>query len=590
MSLRNHLLFVRNRGLDPSDGDSSELRKRRTLATFIMGLALVACIILATNLYFDVASDNPFIAAAMAATILALYIQAYLGRRHLAANIVVCAYWLTDFLLIFDHGLIGTPIFWLFPVAPMAILFSGIKSGIFWCAVCIATIFLFWFLENNSILTIADSLTPIINLAWEADGALMFASDSTIILIILTLATIVFKSSQSTAESKLLESVSSLKNEVAIRTLAESKAISSEQAKSAFFAAMGHELRTPLNGVIGAAQLLKNSREQHDIDEFTNVIINSGETLLELINDVLDLSSLEAGKMTLESRQIYLPEFIEKVLSPFVLQAKTKTIRLAWDIIEDAPKPFYGDPTRLRQIIINLVGNAIKFTSEGEIQVLVDSQDQLLRIRIIDTGIGIPEKALTKLFEPYVQADADTTRKYGGSGLGLAIARKLSTAMSGSIHVESELGEGSCFTFLVPSTAEPEQAQQNPTSQASKLPALKVMVVDDNAVNRMVLARMLERDSHEVISLTDGKEAVEFSGTMALDVVLMDIQMPVMDGLTACKLIRQSNGLNANIPIIAISANFSKENEEAAFSAGMNGYISKPFRFEDISNKISRCL
>lgn len=590
MSLRKHLLFVRNGGLDPSDGDSSELRKRRTLATFIMGLVLVACIILATNLYFDVASDNPFIAAAMAAAILALYIQAYLGRRHLAANIVVCAYWLADFLLIFDHGLIGTPIFWLFPVAPMAILFSGIKSGIFWCAVCIATIFLFWFLENNSILTIADSLTPIINLAWEADGALMFASDSTIILIILTLATIVFKSSQSTAESKLLESVSSLKNEVAIRTLAESKAISSEQAKSAFFAAMGHELRTPLNGVIGAAQLLKNSREQHDIDEFTNVIINSGETLLELINDVLDLSSLEAGKMTLESRQIYLPEFIEKVLSPFVLQAKTKTIRLAWDIIEDAPKPFYGDPTRLRQIIINLVGNAIKFTSEGEIQVLVDSQDQLLRIRIIDTGIGIPEKALTKLFEPYVQADADTTRKYGGSGLGLAIARKLSTAMSGSIHVESELGEGSCFTFLVPSTAEPEQAQQNPTSQASKLPALKVMVVDDNAVNRMVLARMLERDSHEVISLTDGKEAVEFSGTMALDVVLMDIQMPVMDGLTACKLIRQSNGLNANIPIIAISANFSKENEEAAFSAGMNGYISKPFRFEDISNKISRCL
>jgi signal transduction histidine kinase len=590
VSIRNHLLFVRNGGLDSSSADSSELRKRRTLAIFSVSLALIACFLMLTNLYFDAESDNPFIAAGLISLVFALYLQAYFNSRHLAANLVVCTYWLVDFLLIFDHGLIGTPIFWLFPVAPMAILFSGVKSGIFWCIVCIATIFLFWYLENSTILIIEDSLTPIINLAWEADGALIFANDSSIVLILLTLATIVFKNSQSCAESKLQESVESLQKEVTTRAIAERKAIDSEQAKSAFFAAMSHELRTPLNGVIGAAQLLKDSREKPDIEKLTRIIMNSGETLLELINDVLDLSSLEAGKMSLESRKISLPEFLDQVLLPFDLQAQAKHIKLSSGVSDDAPAPFYCDPTRLRQVIINLVGNAIKFTSEGEIQVLLDSQDQTLRVRVIDTGIGIPENALAKLFEPYVQADADTMRKYGGSGLGLAIVSKLVTAMAGSIVVESELGTGSCFTFLVPSTAKPQITYKQPSPQSSNLPALKVMVVDDNAVNRMVLARMLENDNHEVISLTDGKEAVAFANSMSLDVVLMDIQMPVMDGLTACKLIRQSDSLNANIPIIAISANFTSEDKAAALSAGMNGFVTKPFRFQDITSKIAQCL
>jgi signal transduction histidine kinase/CheY-like chemotaxis protein len=424
----------------------------------------------------------------------------------------------------------------------------------------------------------------------SGDSAFIFTNEASIILVILTTATIVFKKSQLAAEAKLNKSVDNLRQEVSIRRLAETKAIDSERAKSAFFAAMGHELRTPLNGVIGAARLLKNAKDQSERAEFTDVIIQSGETLIELINDVLDLSSLESGKMTLEVRKIPLKTFMQQVLAPFALQATAKSIDLSTTIAENTPHTVYGDPTRLRQVIINLVGNAMKFTGEGGIRILVDTREHSLRIRVIDTGIGIPKSAQVKLFEPCVQADADTTRKYGGSGLGLAIISKICVAMNGSISVESDLGKGSCFTFLCPlSNAQtlPELAIPLATS---RLPQLKIMVVDDNAVNRMVLARMLEKDGHEVVSVTDGKEAVELATSVTLNLILMDIQMPVMDGLTACKLIRQSGQLNASTPIIAISANFSDVDEAVAIAAGMNGYVTKPLCFEDIIQKIAQCL
>lgn len=543
-----------------------------------------------SNTYLDAKSDNPFIIAAVVSFIFSLYLQAFCNRPGWASQLVVVTFWLALFLLFFDYGIVGAPIFWLFPIPPIAILLNGIKPGIFWCITCISTAFFFWFLEVNSILVLENSLRTVINLAMSGDSALIFANEASIILVILTAATIVFKKSQLAAEDKLNKSVDSLQQEVGIRRLAETKAIDSERAKSAFFAAMGHELRTPLNGVIGAAQLLKNAKGQSERGEFTDVIIQSGETLLELINDVLDLSSLESGKMTLETREIPLEKFMQQVLAPFQLQATAKSIELSLTISHDTPDIVYGDPTRLRQVIINLVGNAMKFTSEGKISLLVDTRDNSLRIRVFDTGIGIAASAQAKLFEPYVQADADTTRIYGGSGLGLAIVSKLCVAMNGSISVESDLGKGSCFTFLCPlgsSQTLPETAIPFVTS---RLPQLKVLVVDDNAVNRMVLARMLEKHSHEVMSVTDGKEAVELANSVALNLILMDIQMPVMDGLTACKLIRQSGQLNASTPIIAISANFSQADEAAAIAAGMNGYVTKPFRFEDITEKVAQCL
>jgi len=543
-----------------------------------------------SNTYLDAKSDNPYIASALIAFLFAVYLQAYGNKPAWAAQLLVITYWLILLVLFFDYGLVGAPVFWIFPIAPLAILLNGIRSGIFWCTVCIFTLFVFWYLEANSIVVIEKSLRTVINLARDGDSALIFANDGSIILIILTTATIVFKRFQIVAEEKLNESVKSLQKEVSTRRLAETKAIDSEHAKSAFFAAMGHELRTPLNGVIGAAQLLKDADDKTERGKYTDVIMHSGETLLELINDVLDLSSLESGKVTLETRKISLANLLPQVLAPFELQAKAKNIDLTSSISQDTPEEIYGDPTRFRQIVINLVGNSMKLTEVGNISILVDIQADMLRIRVRDTGIGIPKLAQAKLFEPYVQADANTTRKYGGTGLGLAIVKKLSTAMNGSVTVESDLGQGSCFTFLSPLVTNQVLPEIAIPASPSKLPLLKIVVVDDNAVNRMVLARMLEKDGHEVISLTDGKEALDLAQLMPFDLILMDIQMPVMDGLTACRLIRQSSNNNASIPIIAISANFAKEDEERALAAGMNGYVVKPFRFEEITNKISQCL
>ncbi len=590
VSIRNHLMHLHNGGLDPATSDPRELRRRRSFAVFVASLAPVAAMLMVSNSYLGASADNPLIAIGMLSIISTLYVQAYLNRRALATNIVILTYWLVVFFLFFDYGLIGTPIFWLFPIPPMAILLNGTKSGIFWCMVSILTLILFWYLEATSIINPTNSLREVINRYLETDSALVFAGDGSIILIVLTITTSVFNRSQLTAEAKLNESVKALKNEVEVRRQAETKAINLEKAKSAFFAAMGHELRTPLNGVIGATQLLQSAKNEAEHAKYTDVIIQSGKTLLELINDVLHLSSLESGKVELEVREIVLDNFMHQTLAPFVLQAEIKSIRFTMRFGDETPQIIYGDPTRLRQVIINLVGNALKFTSHGEVTITVEVENGSLRISVADTGIGIPKNVLPKLFEPYVQADPDTMRKYGGSGLGLAIVSKIISAMQGSISVESTEGKGSVFTFLSPLNNHIEPRIKNKNDPPSQLEPLKIMVVDDNAVNRMVLARMLENANHEVVSLNDGQEALEYAKKITMDLILMDIQMPLMDGLSACKFIRKLNGPNANIPIIAISANFSNEDKNLALSAGMNDYIAKPFRFEEINEKISQCL
>ncbi len=590
MKLRDHLKFLYNGGLDPTTADLSELNVRRTVVVFIFCLIPVTSFLMVTNYFLEARSDNKYIAVGMSVVLFALYLQAYHNRRTLAANMIVFVYWLVIFILLFDYGVVGILIFWVLPIPPMAILLNGVKAGIFWCATCIFTLLFFSFLEINSIYLMEKSVRTAVNLEFPTDSALVFSFDASLILIILTIATIVFKKFQLKAEEKLNQSVKSLQKEVLTRRVAETKAINSERAKSEFFAAMGHELRTPLNGVIGMAQLLKNVEDKSERDEYLNILLDCGETLLELINDVLDLSSIESGKMALETRKIDIGVFLEQVLASFALQAKAKSVEFSHTISRSVPDVIYGDPTRLRQVIINLVGNAMKFTTAGEIKVAIDTHEENLRIRVNDTGIGIDKSIQSKLFEPYVQADAETARIYGGSGLGLAIVSKLCTAMNGSISIESEVGCGSCFTFVVPLLTTHDDSEKYTPARISKIPTLKILIVDDNAVNRLVLTRMLEKDSHNIVTASDGKEAVEIASSLPLNLILMDIKMPIMDGLAACKHIRESDGINARIPIIAISANYSKEDEDVAIAAGMNDYLAKPFRFADVTHKISSSL
>lgn len=534
------------------------------------------------NSYLDSSEDNPIIAAGIVTIGLSLYLQAFFNQRLWATNLTIITYWLVVLGLFFEYGLIGTPIFWLFPIAPMATLLRGVRIGWLWCLISILTLVFILYLEVRDILQVENNFRDLMNTVMEADSGLIFAGDGSIIILVLTFATTFFKSSQTLAERQLNETVQSLRTEISTRRLAEQKAIDSEKAKSAFLAAMGHELRTPLNGIIGASRIIEKEESPEERKAFTKVILQSSETLLELINNVLDISSLDSGKVALESRAIHLQSFLEQTMSPFIFQSKAKKIDISYHIAADLPASILGDPTRLRQIVINLVGNALKFTEKGSVSVILTKEKGFLVIKVKDTGIGIPIPAQAKLFEPYVQADADTTRKYGGSGLGLAIVKRLSDAMSGEITLESELGVGSCFCLKLPLQEANTPADADQDKPVLTLPELDILVVDDNAVNRMVLAKLLEKDNHRVVSVTDGVEALEYTANHALDLILMDIQMPNMDGLTATQMIRSSGELNSSVPIIAITANLADSDRCSALEAGMNGFVSKPFGYEEL--------
>lgn len=594
MLLKQHFSFLYNGGLDPQTADNSELRQRRTFAVFILSLSPVACLLMFSNTLLGSESDNIFIATGLIFIFMSLYVQAYFNSPLWATNITLFTYWLVVFSLFFEYGLIATPLFWLFPIAPMAILLAGIYAGWIWCVVCILTLFGVWALEANSILVLENSVRSLINPSLDADSGLIFAGDGSIILLVLTTATAFFKRSQSSAESKLQDTVQSLQKEVVTRRIAEQTAINSEKAKTAFLAAMGHELRTPLNGIIGASRILSEADSQSEREEFNEIILQSGETLLELINNVMDLSSLESGKVVLESRPINIRQFVEQTLSPFRFQSSSKNLELLSNINEQVPEYIMGDPTRLRQIIINLIGNALKFTPSGNVSLSVRELTNQLEIQVVDTGIGIPLSVQPKLFEPYVQADANTTRKYGGSGLGLAIVKRLTEAMNGAVKVESKVDEGTCFSIILPLINADEKNSTEMSSPKPILPRLSILVVDDNAVNRMVLARILEKDNHQVVSVTNGIEATDYASNHELDLILMDIQMPEMDGLTATRTIRQydmNNGeKNTNTPIIAITANLTESDKNNAIQAGMNGFVSKPFRYEELISVIQNNL
>jgi signal transduction histidine kinase/ActR/RegA family two-component response regulator len=592
--LKKHILFLYDGGLNPFDANPAELKKRRAFSVSVSILNPIAFFMMLLNWQLASPSENLFIATALIVINLSLYVQAFFNQRFWAANLALLTYWLVIVRLIVLYGLIGAHIFWLFPIAPMAILLSGTRTGWYWCLICILPLFSVWLLEANNILVIQYSLTNLVDQARNTNSGFIFASEASIIVLVLTAATTFFKHSQTVAEKNLQNTVSSLREEITIRRLAEKTAVDSEKAKTVFLATMSHELRTPLNGIIGASRILNKATDPDERQTFNNVIVQSSETLLELINNILDISSLESDKVILESLPFNLKKFIDQTISPFVFQSYSKKLKISYEVADQLPETIMGDPTRLRQILINLISNAVKFTQEGSVSVSLSQEFKQLKIEVRDTGIGVPAGAQATLFEPYVQADADTTRKYGGSGLGLAIVKRLSDAMAGDISFESELGKGTCFTLYLPLIEAAANAIEDEKDGHDKtpllLPKLDILVVDDNAVNRIVLAKILEKDNHNVVAVTNGAEAVEYASNHDLDLILMDIQMPEMDGLTATQTIRASAARNTNIPVIAISANLAKTDRSNAVNAGMNGFVSKPFRYEELVSEINNSL
>jgi signal transduction histidine kinase/ActR/RegA family two-component response regulator len=356
------------------------------------------------------------------------------------------------------------------------------------------------------------------------------------------------------------------------------------QAKSEFLASVSHEIRTPLNGVLGMAQAMANDPLSPVQKDRVRVIRESGQSLLIVLNDILDLAKIEARHIELESIPFNLTHVIEGARSSFVPQAEQKGVALTLSVSPEAAGQYCGDPTRVRQIVHNLVSNALKFTDAGTVRVVCSKLDDDLTIAVSDTGIGIAPEAAERLFEKFVQADASTTRKFGGTGLGLSICRELCTLMGGSIAVSSALGEGSTFTARLPLVrVGPEiyaAIDQPPITSKIKEKEghIRILAAEDNPTNQLVLSTLLGQVGIEATIVENGRKAVEAWEAASWDVILMDVQMPEMDGITATKLIRERERAlgRPRTPIIALTANALTHQVASYLADGVDDYVSKP--------------
>ena len=386
---------------------------------------------------------------------------------------------------------------------------------------------------------------------------------------------------------------------------ARSRAELALTAHERFLANISHEIRTPLNGALGMTALVLETDLSPEQREYLEIARSSGRTLLTLIDDILDLSKIEAGKLSLENTSFDLHRLVETTMRVFEVGHGGSELAIEHEIAEGVPRRVMGDPTRLQQILVNLVGNAVKFTEKGFVRLTLEPIDGLtggaclVRFAVSDTGIGVPEAKRKQIFKAFAQADESTTRRFGGTGLGLAISSQLTRMMGGRLEIDDRPEGGSCFHFTLPLLAAAEERAADDTSATrcessdlSQAPlARRILVAEDNPVNALVVSRTLERRGYEVTTAVNGVEALRLFRDEDFDLVLMDLQMPEMDGYDATAAIRGDEAGSArHIPIVALTAHAMPGEDRRCREAGMDGYLSKPIDVERLLSTIEKLI
>ena len=505
------------------------------------------------------------------------------GQAHIGGIVVSVGFFATiTTALVARGGMTSNSAAWLLLAPVLAFMMVGPRHGVHIGAATAAVFGGLWGIEQAGV-PLPPGLPPDV-------ARLMIPVDYPIIAGVIASLLWVQAGVWDRVIAQLDHSNTKLRDEVVERERAERSAMDAARARYTFLATMSHEIRTPLNGVLGLTEVLLHTELNKDQRELASTVRDSGQLLRALLDDVLDFSKIDSGRLEVEAVSINLHQLCEEVVDLWRGPAGERNLRLESVPEPDAPKWILGDPTKLKQVLGNLVSNAIKFTDQGHVHIVASGGTQL-RLEVQDTGIGLEPSTAEHIFEPFRQADSTTTRRYGGTGLGLAICRRLAEAMQGQLTVRSTPGEGATFCLTLPLVeTEPdvqEDASLQPNAQPNLLEGHRVLVAEDNPVNQVVVRRLLERYGVQVVMAADGEQCVQLWQEHQPDLILMDCQMPVCDGYDASRRIREAQG---ELPIIAVTANTMPGDRARSLDAGMNDHLGKPIRPAELQAMLGRWL